>query len=678
MPEKTANRLIHSSSPYLQQHAHNPVDWFPWSDEAFEMAKKRDVPVILSIGYSACHWCHVMEHESFENEELAQIMNERFVSIKVDREERPDVDQIYMEALQTMGLQGGWPLNVFITPDQKPFYGGTYFPPAQWRQVLQGVSNAYKENKSQLLESAEQFFNELNISELKRYGIAPSSGQPDLENLRKVTGLLKNKFDPEFGGTQKAPKFPMPGIWKYLLYVNSSLNDEEIASHLELTLDEMAKGGIYDQLGGGFARYSVDAKWFAPHFEKMLYDNGQLISLYAEAYRVYPKDLYKKVVYDSIAFLERELSDTSGGFYSALDADSEGKEGEYYVWRANELKEILGKDYDVVAEFYGITEGGNWEHGRNILYLKDTAENFARSKNIPENEWLEILGNANGLMLEKRQQRTKPGLDDKILAGWNGIALKGLADAYRTFGDESFLKLARQNAKFITSKMIEGKLLFRNYKNGAATIPGYLEDYAFVIDGLIGLYQATFEEKWLLTARDLADYALQFFYDEEEKMFFFTASNAEKLIARKKEIFDNVIPASNSQMANNLYLLSKYFYHDKYEQIASAMLANVEPFFNSDISYLPNWALLYYLKTSSTAEICFAGEKAKEWRAEMDRSPFFNKIFAGTTGTSQLPVLKDRNETGGESTIYVCFNKSCKLPVHSVQEAIKQINFEPA
>lgn len=670
------NRLIHSSSPYLLQHAHNPVEWFPWSQEAFEIAREKDIPVIVSIGYSACHWCHVMEHESFENEEIANVMNDHFVCIKVDREERPDVDQVYMEALQTMGLQGGWPLNVFVTPDQKPFYGGTYFPPAQWRQVLLGVASAFKENKSQLLESAEQFFHELNTSELKRYGIEPSIEKPDKAVLGQVTALLKDKFDPQYGGTKKAPKFPMPSIWKYLLYANSANKDKEIETHIELTLDEMAKGGIYDQLGGGFARYSVDAQWFAPHFEKMLYDNGQLISLYSESYKIYKKDLYKKVVYDTVAFLERELLDESGGLYSALDADSEGREGEYYVWNSDEWKKLLGSDYELLAEFYGVAEEGNWEHGRNILYLKDTEEDFARSKNIPLREWQARLKSANEILFRQRQKRIKPGLDDKILAGWNGMALKGLTDAYRIFDEKAFLELALKNGEFLLTKMMDGQL-YRNYKNGKATIPAYLEDYAFVIDGFIGLYQATFDEKWIAKAKELADYCLEYFYDEEEKMFFFSASNAEKLIARKKEIFDNVIPSSNSQMAINLYLLSKYFYEDKYAQIAADMLANVKPFFNSDISYLSNWAILYFFNTFDTAEICAIGEKAAAWRIEMDKEPFFNKIFAGTSANSQLPILKDRNKINGKSAIYVCYNKTCKLPVHTVQEAIKQINFEP-
>lgn len=675
MSEKPTNRLINSSSPYLLQHAHNPVNWYPWSTEAFDDAKKRDVPVILSIGYSSCHWCHVMERESFENDEIAGMMNDKFVCIKVDREERPDIDQIYMEAIQTMGLNGGWPLNVFITKDQKPFYGGTYFPPAQWKQVCLGVSKAYQTNKDQLLESADQFFTEVNRSELSKYGIVSAEIKTDATTLKKIVNQIKNKFDPQLGGFARAPKFPMPNIWKFLLYANSTLKDEEIRIHLEKTLDGIAKGGIYDQIGGGFCRYSVDERWFAPHFEKMLYDNGQLISLYAEAYKVYPKNLYKEVVFDTISFLQREMMNKSGGFYSALDADSEGIEGKFYTWTSAELKKILQEDYFLFAEYYRVGNDGNWEGGRNILHIKDNPEEFAAKNQLDQKELRQKIVKWKAALMTRREKRIRPGLDDKVLAGWNGLVLKGLTDAYRTFREPLFLELAVKNAEFIQGHLIENGELKRT--SGKEKIQAYLEDYAFVIDGLLGLYQCEFDEKWLSLAKSLCDKTIDLFYDRSEEMFFYTSSKSEDLIARKKEIFDNVVPASNSQTAINLLFLSKFFYDGDLEDLSGKMLSKMVKLVENEPSYLTNWTILYFYQLMGIAEINIMSDHVVDLARAVDEEPIFNKILAGTSAQSNLPALASRKKINDENTIYVCYNKTCKLPVHTVEEALKQIKIEP-
>ncbi len=675
MIDQYTNQLIHSTSPYLLQHAHNPVNWYPWSKEAFDEANNRNVPIILSIGYSSCHWCHVMERESFENEEVAKVMNDNFVCIKVDREERPDIDQIYMQAIQTMGLQGGWPLNVFITPDQKPFYGGTYFPPAQWKQICSGVSKAFQNNTQQLLESAEQFSLEVNRSELSKYGIEVSQSEPNFSILKKMADILKSKFDPEYGGMNRAPKFPMPGIWKFLLYGNSFLKDKEVKIYLENTLDKMAKGGIYDQIGGGFARYSVDEQWFAPHFEKMLYDNGQLISLYADAYKTYPKKLYKDVVYDTIRFVERELRHENGGFYSAFDADSEGKEGEFYVWQSDELKQILGSDYETFAEYYQVKEDGNWEGDKNILHLDSNKAEIVKKMDLDESGFDRKVEEWKGMLLTVRNQRIKPGLDNKVLSGWNGLMLKGLTDAYRTFGEKSFLDLALANARFLETEMIENNELKRTFGND--DIKACLEDYAFVIDGLIGLYQCTFDEKWIELAKGLAEKTIKLFFDSGEELFYYTSSNSEKLIARKKEIFDNVIPGSNSQMAINLFLLSRVFYDDKLEDLSKKMLGKVANMMETQPSYLYNWATLYFYHSVDLAEISLIGSDNNKMALEIDQQPIYHKIISASDGKSGLPVLASREMVNDKNTLYVCYNKSCKLPVHTVKEALKQINFEP-
>ncbi|MBK0402295.1 thioredoxin domain-containing protein [Adhaeribacter sp. BT258] len=678
MPEnaKKPNRLSHESSPYLLQHAYNPVDWYPWGREALEKAKTEDKLIIVSIGYAACHWCHVMEHESFENEQVAKVMNERYVCIKVDREERPDVDQIYMDALQAMGLQGGWPLNVFLNPEAKPFYGGTYFPPQQWVQVLENVANAYFKEREKLDASAEQFVEHLNANELEKYGLKfteeDSFSETELEQLYRN---FSKRYDKKRGGMGQAPKFPMPVNYQFLLRYYQHSKNEKALEQLHLTLREMAYGGIYDQAGGGFARYSTDENWLVPHFEKMLYDNGHLVSLYSEAFMVTKEPLYKQVVYETINFVERELMGHEGGFFSSLDADSEGVEGKFYVFTKEELVQLLGDEEPLFSKYYNVTAAGNWEHGQNILHRKTSDEAFAQENELELAVVQELVQDWKRKILQARLERVRPGLDDKILLGWNALMLRGLTDAYKAFGEQEFRDLAIVNAEFLLQNMKLGPQLYRNYKRGNASIPAFLEDYALLIKALIGVYEISFEEKYLLEARALTDYVLQHFSDEKDYHFYYTDQSAEKLIARKKEFFDNVIPASNSVMAQNLWQLGLFFYERPYTERAVNMLKKVQELVVKEPSYVANWASFYLQQLKPAAEIAIAGAAAEKLREEISTYFLPNAILVGSDKTeSALPLLEGRLGMTDETLIFVCFNKTCQMPVKTVEEALAQIN----
>ena len=654
------NRLQKETSPYLLQHAQNPVDWFAWGEEALQKAKTENKPILVSIGYSACHWCHVMEHECFEKEEVAEVMNLHFVNIKIDREERPDIDAIYMDAVQAMGVQGGWPLNVFLMPDGKPFYGGTYFPQENWVQLLKSVSNGFVNHQDELQKSAEGFTENMLFKESAKYGLVFENQEFIKEDLDKMYQKLSPTFDEEWGGFERSPKFPMPSVWQFLMKYAHLTKDENAFNHLKLTLNKMAIGGIYDQIGGGFARYSVDGEWFCPHFEKMLYDNGQLVSLYSEAYTLTGEQLYKETVYETIGWLKREMTSPEGGFYSALDADSEGVEGKFYVWTKSEIEAVLGNEAEAFCEIYQITKQGNWEHGVNILWKNEGILNSSQSQNIQK-------------LLEKRTERIRPGLDDKILCSWNGLMLKGLVDAYRAFGEQDFLDLALQNAHFIKDNFLKDNILSHSYKNGETKIQGFLEDYASVIDAYLNLYQATFEENWLHFAEKLSLYVCQNFWDEEDQLFFFTDKNAENLIVRKKEIFDNVIPSSNSMMARNLYTLGLILDREDFKDLSTLMLAKMKELLLKNVDYLTNWACLATQMVFPTAEIALVGEDFLQFRKEVDSQYYPNKILTGTFSRSQLPLLENRTAKTDETLIFVCYNKTCQLPVKTVKEAFLQL-----
>ncbi|MCB0482167.1 MAG: thioredoxin domain-containing protein [Flavobacteriales bacterium] len=668
---KHTNRLAQESSPYLLQHAHNPVDWFPWSDEALAKAKKENKLILVSVGYSACHWCHVMEHESFEDSAVAKIMNDNFICIKVDREERPDIDQVYMTAVQLMTRQGGWPLNCFTLPDGRPIYGGTYFQKGTWIKILESLSSGYREDSSKYIEYAEKLTEGIIQSEVIEINSAPPQFTKTI--LDEMVSNWTKSFDSKEGGPNHAPKFPLPNNYDFLLQYGHLSADAEVLKHVELSLNKMAMGGIYDQIGGGFARYSTDVLWKVPHFEKMLYDNGQLIELYSSAYQKFKSPLYKRTVYQTIAFLERELTHENGAFYSALDADSEGEEGKFYVWTKEELEGLTGEDYEWVKSYYNVGKKGLWEHGNNILLMDESLEDFAKKLNLSNEEFEGRLNDINRTLLARRSKRIRPGLDDKTLTSWNAITIKGLAKAFEVFKDEKFLDMAIKNANFILQhqKKKDGGL-FHNYKEGRSNINGYLEDYCFTIEAYLKLYEVTFNSKWLDEAKEMADYTIEHFYNPQNGMFYFTSDEDKALITRKMEVNDNVIPASNSSLAKGLFLLGKYFDNRAYENMAITMLNNMSSQFVGYPSGYSNWGILYLSQVHPFYEVAIVGQDWSAKSASFSEKYIPNKILLGSAKSSQIPLLQDKY-VEGETYIYVCENKACQLPVTKVQDAIKQI-----
>jgi len=654
------NRLIHATSPYLLQHAHNPVNWFEWSNEALQKAKQEDKPILVSIGYSSCHWCHVMERESFENNELAALMNEYFVCIKVDREERPDIDQVYMEAVQAMQQHGGWPLNVFLTPDQKPFYGGTYFPPAHWAQLLRQINQTFQVKRKEINESADDLARHLQTSDLKRFA-QQNETVFKREQLDAMFQILLSRYDKIWGGIEKAPKFVMPSIWLFLLRYHAATKNKEALEMVTHTLRQLALGGIYDQVGGGFARYSVDGEWFAPHFEKMLYDNAQLISLYAEAFSITHDPIFKESVIDTIDWLKREMHHLSGGFYSALDADSEGVEGKFYTWTAEELQAILGDDTENLMQHFQATAEGNWEHRRNIL---------RRNPQTTTAEADEIK-NLKAKLLTARSKRIRPALDNKILTGWNAMLIHGLTDCYKAFQDEHFLHLALGAISFLEEKLISDKV-YRTWKGRRSETEGFLEDYAFLIQAYTSLYQVTFNEGWLYKAKTWTEYVQQHFTDKEEGFFFYSSNTAEALIARKKEIFDNVIPGSNSVMARNLHTLGFLLDREDWKEQARSMTNRLLHLIATEPVYTCHWAVLLSELILEPTEIVITGTDALLLREQLHQHYLPFSITAGGTTESLLPLLEGRTAKN-KTLIYVCRNKTCQLPVTTVTDTLEQV-----
>lgn len=669
---KYTNALVHETSPYLLQHAHNPVDWHPWGEAALAKAKKENKLMLVSVGYAACHWCHVMEHESFEDSTVAALMNDNFVCIKVDREERPDVDQIYMDAVQLMTGSGGWPLNCITLPDGRPVWGGTYFPKQQWMSALRQLADLWQDKPSEAYGYAER----LTKAVKKMDVIIPVENASAFvwDDLEKVLEPWRGTFDMKEGGRNRAPKFPIPNNWLFLMRADHFKNDPKIGPAVDLTLKKMAWGGIYDHLGGGFARYSVDKLWKVPHFEKMTYDNGQLVSLYAEAYQRKADPLYKRVVYETLAYTAREMTSPEGGFYSSLDADSEGEEGKFYVWAQHEVDSILGEDAEWFSEYYQLKERGNWEEEKNILIMGESPADFAAEKGMSEAELLEKLEIAKQKLFEVRAERIRPGLDDKILTSWNALMMKGYIDAYRVFGEAEFLEVALKNANFIEEKLRDGNRLNRNYKEGRATINAFLDDYALLAEAYIALYQTTLDDKWLRQAKGLIDYVMEHFYDASQQLFFYTSDEDPALIARKKELMDNVIPGSNSVMANVLFDLGHYFDEADYHKVSLQMLQNIKkdmPRYGSGYS---NWGILMLKHLEPYFEVVIAGKKAPEFVRELDQHYIPNKLLVAAKKETkgQLPLLEFRFVEGA-TQVYVCQNKVCQLPVDNVEAAVKQM-----
>lgn len=668
--KKYSNHLINETSPYLLQHAHNPVNWHPWNNEALTKAQNENKLILVSIGYSACHWCHVMERESFENDEIAKIMNDHFVCIKVDREERPDIDQIYMNAVQLMTGRGGWPLNCFALPDGRPVFGGTYFKPDQWKDILQKLARGYEVDKDRF----EKYANDLKQGIVSIDKISKVNDKADFayEDLLNVMIHSRKRFDRENGGTIGAPKFPLPVNYFFLMRFYYHSGEKEILQQVMLTLEKMAKGGIYDQLGGGFARYAVDRYWLVPHFEKMLYDNAQLVSLYAEAYRLNPDPEYKKVVYETLRFVERELTSPEGGFYSSLDADSEGVEGKYYVWDKKEVEELLKDDAAIFCDYFDISSDGNWED-KNILNRKEPDEVIASKHNITLEKLEEIILQSKKKLFQHRLKRVKPALDDKILTSWNALTLKAYAEAYNVFDDDHFLKMAKKNFKFIENNLLNSDFsLFRNYKNKKSTINAFLDDYVLLVDALISLYQAKFDEYYINTALNITEYIIRHFYDAESGMFFYTSDNDPQLITRTKELNDNVIPSSNSAMAQNLFKLGHYFLKADYIQKSGQMLLNMKEQISRNPYFNGNWIDLMIQFIHKPYEVCIVGNKYQEGRKNFFKQYMPNIILAGGND-GNLPLLEDRY-TNEKLTIYVCRNNVCQRPVKSFADALELID----
>ncbi len=664
-----ANSLIHASSPYLLQHAYNPVEWYEWNETSLKKAKDENKLIIVSVGYSACHWCHVMEHESFESQEVAEVMNKHFVCIKVDREERPDIDQIYMLAVQLMNGNGGWPLNAICLPDQRPIYGGTYFRKADWVNLLLNLANLWQNEPNKAIKYAERLTEGLQQAELiegANHDIEFNEGQ-----LIDIVEPWKRHFDITEGGYNRAPKFPLPNNWSFLLRYAYLKADESVMMATMTTLEAMAMGGIYDQIGGGFARYAVDDKWHVPHFEKMLYDNAQLVSLYAEAYQCLKYQSFAEVIRETITWLEREMTAPNGLFYSALDADSEGVEGKFYVWSKADFETVVGNS-PMLAEYFNITTDGNWEEERtNILRRTKTDAELMEKYQINEEDFTTAISSAKAKLLEVRAGRVRPGLDDKCLTAWNAMMIKGLADAAVALDDLAYYEKAKATSSFILNNlMTDDGGLYRNYKNGKASIHAFLDDYALLIEALITLYQVDFNEAWLNEAKDLTDYVLLHFADANNEMLFYTANHGESLIARKHEVMDNVIPAANSVMAQNLQYLALFFDEEVYAAKASTMLKAVFPRIQAYGSAYSNWSIQLLNEVYGVNEIAIAGNDYKNIKKELDKLYIPNKItLAGTK--SKLPLLKHKQSE--QTKIYICRNKTCQLPVATIDEALKHI-----
>lgn len=671
------NHLANETSPYLLQHVDNPVHWFPWGEEALALAREQDKPILLSIGYAACHWCHVMAHESFEDPVTAEMMNRYFVNIKVDREERPDLDSIYMTAVVAMTGQGGWPMTVALTPKGKPFFGGTYFPPAprygmpSFRQVLQSLAEAWQTRRQEIEESAANFSQQLSRT-------IALSGQTDALSpalFRRALDAIHRSFDPHLGGFGKAPKFPPAMTLEFLLWMVMR-NGDELALHMaELTLQKMAYGGMYDQLGGGFARYSTDNEWLVPHFEKMLYDNALLARVYLHAYQVTGKPLYRRIVEETLDFVVREMRHEDGGFYSSYDADSEGEEGKFYVWLAAEIRDLLGDDADLFMRFYDVSEEGNWE-GKNILNIKHEPEKVAQWLKLDPAEMTTRLNRARQTLLAARANRPWPGLDDKVLTAWNGLMLAAFAEAGRVLERPDYTAVAEENAVFLYDTMRgENGRLRRTWKAGhAAKYNAYLEDYAYLADGLLALYQTTFARRWFAWAHELAELMVSQFRDEAHGGFFDTSADHEELLHRPKDIQDNATPSANAMAARVLLHVSLYTGNGRYWDIAAQATAALHEAMSRYPTGFAHWLGNSAFMLSQPQEVAIAGRMGEPGAEALRRAAFaaYRPDLLVALGTEEdgetIPLLRERPLRQGKATAYVCRRFVCQQPVTTPDE----------
>jgi uncharacterized protein YyaL (SSP411 family) len=671
------NRLINETSPYLLQHAHNPVDWYPWGEEALARAKSEDKPILLSIGYSACHWCHVMERESFENDEIAALMNRYFVSIKVDREERPDLDSIYMSATQAMTQHGGWPMTVFLTPDGAPYYAGTYFPPTDrggmpgFARVVESLGQAYQTERERVVENAARIraFLEQQSSPHGEHGeLSPAI-------LTQAVATLKQSFDWTNGGFRGAPKFPQPMNLETLLREWRRSGDDDALHMVEHTLHKMIRGGIHDQLGGGFHRYSVDAKWLVPHFEKMLYDNAQLSRLLLETYQATGKSLYQRAAIAILDYVRREMTDPAGGFYSSQDADSEGEEGKFFVWTPAEVLAVVGRaDAPIVCRYFDVTASGNFE-GKNILNVPEEPEVVAEALSISVEELESVIARARARLFEAREQRVRPGRDDKVLTAWNGLMLRAFAMAARIFGRGDFQSQAETNARFLLAELRRDGRLLRTWKDGQAHLNGYLEDYAFLIDGLVALHEATLDPAWLIEARGLTDTMLDLFWVNGEG-FYDTARDHEQLVARPRDVFDNATPSGTSVAAEVLLRIASLTGEGRYADRAREVLQSMAPMMTRAPGGFGRLLAALDFEQSPPRELAIIGRlESTNTRRLLDAASSRyepNLVLAGSEEGDRraraFPVLTDRTERDGTATAYVCEHYVCQAPVTSPEE----------
>ena len=680
--KKFTNKLIDETSPYLLQHAHNPVNWYPWSEEALQRAKDENKPILVSIGYSACHWCHVMERESFEDEATAKLMNEKFINIKIDREERPDLDHIYMDALQAMTGSGGWPLNVFLTPEAKPFYGGTYFPPQRvynrpsWQETLLSVSHAFKERRHEIDAQSENLTE--HLLKANNFGFQTTEGGNAFtkENCNEAFQNIMKNADKEWGGFGKAPKFPQTFSIQFLLRYHHITQNEEALTQALVSLDKMIEGGIYDQIAGGFARYSTDTEWLAPHFEKMLYDNALLVSVLSEAFQLTKKERYKEVIEETMDFIQKELLlEKQKGFYAALDADSEGVEGKFYVWSLEEVKKILGEDAELYCAYYDISESGNWEYS-NILRVKKPVEEFASKREIGVDELKEILINCNKKLLQERSKRIRPLLDDKIILGWNALMNTACSKAYSATGKEEYRQLAINNMNFLLSNL-KGKdanTFHHTFKEGKAKYPAFLDDYAFLIEALIYLQEITADKQWIEKAKSLTNHVIQNFIEEETGFFFYTPAGQQDVIVRKKEVYDSAVPSGNSVMAYNLWKLSLLFDKKEWGEQSLQMASSLSNAISKYPVSFGNWASLLLEITEGTQEIAVVGAETSVVLKELLSEYIPHRIVMATgKEESNYPLLADK-QVLAKTSIFLCRNYTCLKPVFSVNELMLLIN----
>ena len=678
------NKLAQETSPYLLQHAHNPVDWYPWGDEAFTRARAEDKPILLSIGYAACHWCHVMAHESFEDEAIAALINAEFVAIKVDREERPDLDAIYMQAVQAMTGSGGWPMTVFLTPDGVPFYGGTYFPPEDrhglpgFSRVLHGVAQAYRTRRDELSRSKEQLLGYLR----QAMAIAPPRDTPlSPALLDQAAGNVIKQFDAQNGGFGNAPKFPQPMVLDFLLRRFARHRDERLGNVIRRTLDRMARGGIYDQIGGGFHRYAVDARWLVPHFEKMLYDNALLSRLYLHAAQALNEPFYRRVAVETLDYVQRDMTSPEGGFYATEDADSEGEEGRFYLWTREEIEHLLGaQDAAIVNSYYGVSDGTNFA-GRNILYVPRDLDVVAHLAEVSEEQAWTAVQRGRLILREARAKRVRPARDEKVLAAWNGWMLRSMAEAARILGRDDYLRIAISNGAFLLERLHRDGRLWRSYREGVCKINGYLEDYAGVALGYLALWEATFDARWFAAARQLAESILAHFLDPSGAGFYDTGDDHETLIVRPKDVQDNATPSGNALAVELLLRLAAYTGEPTYERVATATLRAMAEMMTQYPLGFGHWLGAAAFHLAPPQEIAIIGDPSAEdtraLLAVVNGAYLPNAVLAvglpGSDAAAQVPLLADRPQRDGRATAYVCRDFACQAPISEPAELAGQL-----